>query len=86
MKWILVVTALLAACEAVVQEGDEPTTGVVTPYVGAYSSLRVITDASTGCQYLVVNAYQSSGATPRLDKNGKPMCGAERDGRVDGGR
>ena len=40
---------------------------------GGRSGLRILIDHGTGCQYLRTS---SSGITPRLDANGKPMCGA----------
>lgn len=39
---------------------------------GGYSGLHVMVDALTGCQYL---ATQKGGLTPRLDANGKQICG-----------
>ena len=39
---------------------------------GDRSGLRILIDHGTGCQYLRTS---SGGITPRLDANGKPMCG-----------
>lgn len=38
----------------------------------SHSGLGLYTDYSTGCQYL---ARPFSGVTPRLDRDGRPMCG-----------
>ena len=35
--------------------------------------LRAVTDADTGCQYLVF-VGPTGGITPRLDRNGKQIC------------
>lgn len=37
------------------------------------SGLNIYVDDKTGCQYL--STAIDGGLTPRLDKNGKPMCG-----------
>lgn len=34
--------------------------------------LPIVTDPETGCQYI---GYSSHGLSPRLDRNGKPICG-----------
>lgn len=42
-------------------------------------STLVAVDTETGCQYIVLRGFRTSGRangiTARLDKNGQPMCG-----------
>lgn len=45
---------------------------------GARSGLVLRTDARTGCQYVGNGALFGSSITPRLDRDGKPVCGATR--------
>lgn len=39
------------------------------------SKNRVLIDNETGCQYIQSSNGYGMSVTPRLDKNGKPMCG-----------
>lgn len=38
------------------------------------SGFEVVTDPETGCEYLV-STWRQSAAVPRLDAQGKPICG-----------
>lgn len=57
---------LLGACQPVEQANGNP---IVED---TYSALPMVTDPATGCQYL---GYTGHGLTPRLDRDGKPICG-----------
>jgi hypothetical protein len=61
--------ALLASCT----ERNPPNSAPGT--MDYPQSVRVYTDAETGCQYLVDTAYKQGGITPRLNSNGQPVCG-----------
>lgn len=43
---------------------------------GAISDNKILIDNETGCQYIQSTKYKTGVTTiPRLDENGKPMCG-----------
>lgn len=64
--WLTVVSALVTMLGNYVRPYDD------TDFKDRRSNLEVRTDARTGCQYLVT---QRGGITPRLDQNGKHICG-----------
>uniref|UniRef100_A0AB39C785 DUF6440 domain-containing protein n=1 Tax=Bacillus phage KoopaTroopa TaxID=3234046 RepID=A0AB39C785_9CAUD len=35
----------------------------------------IMKDQQTGCKYVIFDWYQGGGASPLLDKDGKPVCG-----------
>jgi Family of unknown function (DUF6440) len=39
--------------------------------------VRVWRDPATGCQYLLWERSRQGGMTPRLTREGRPMCGAD---------
>lgn len=63
---------VLSAC----QESEKTTAIVQRDQNGTKTELLIFTDVQTGCQY--VRTWQRAGITPRLDKDGKPMCGEVR--------
>lgn len=69
--WVACATVMifvLAGCQQV--EGNQQAPVAVN--VGG-DVLPIVTDPDTGCQYI---GYTGHGLTPRLDRDGKPMCGA----------
>ncbi|WP_448208214.1 DUF6440 family protein [Azospirillum sp. sgz302134] len=82
---VVAMASLLPLTTAVRAEGAGPTprtwTSQEQPSAG-YEKVMLITDPETGCQYLFYRlGYENSkagttgGLTPRLDKDGRPMCG-----------
>lgn len=80
MKKILALTVLSVALLAGCGQGDSmrfaddpqaytKTDGDVETYI--------MIDTYTGCKYVLFDWYQGGGASPLLDKEGKPMCGKE---------
>lgn len=61
---IVTAAVLLGGCEMRVEQQDQ---------VSDVSMMEVYADHQTGCQYLRPRGY--SGLTPRLDSDGRPMCG-----------
>lgn len=43
---------------------------------GGGEEVRVWRDPDTGCQYLIWERRQRGGMTPRLQRDGRPMCGS----------
>lgn len=62
-------TVLLTACGSAndTQNNDEVS--------DTQASIEVYTDKETKCQYLLYTDFKMGGITPRLDNEGKPICG-----------
>lgn len=71
---IRIVASTLVATLALVALIDMFASVFSSHFSGATVSL--ITDESTGCEYIIPHAPWRSGITPRLDSSGKPICRA----------
>ncbi|UUV46253.1 hypothetical protein [Bacillus phage vB_BanS-Thrax2] len=80
MKKILGVLGLSALLLAGCSQGDSmrftddpqaytKTDGEIETYI--------MIDTYTNCKYVIFNWYNGGGASPLLDKEGKPMCGKD---------
>lgn len=67
----LVLVYLLLVCVTVLREGS-PLDSTDNPDTRERSGMTILVDHGTGCQYLT---RRGGGITPRLDKDGQPMCG-----------
>jgi hypothetical protein len=65
--WFVALYFIIALIGSVLKDNTDPASG--------RRGMALYTDALTGCQYL---ATRFSGLTPRLDGDGKQICGAPR--------
>jgi Ni/Co efflux regulator RcnB len=70
---VLLLVALPIASAAAAQGNQSARTSEV---LDRNQQVVTWTDPDTGCQYLT-RSYFGAGLTPRLDRDGEPMCGAE---------
>jgi hypothetical protein len=70
--------ALILCCIAVsacVRHEGQPINGEQETSEGV-STVRYVTDAATGCDYVIFDGYRNGGITPRLRPDGSPYCRA----------
>jgi len=78
MKKILTLAVLSMALLAGCSQGDnmrfadDPQSYTKT---GGDIETYILVDTYTNCKYVVFDWYQGGGASPLLDKDGKPVCG-----------
>lgn len=66
-----VISVVIAVCVLHFSPSEKDSTDPID----GRSGLEIKVDAMTGCQYLTTT---KSGLTPRLDANGKQICGGEK--------
>jgi hypothetical protein len=67
-------TAVVIGLIGMFARNSNPLDDTDNKLTGARSDMRILVDHGTGCQYL---RSSGGGLTPRLDKDGKPMCGVK---------